>query len=179
MVGDEDLCRRFTELIDPLRFPDGGISDDDVLEVRRIKARVDDERLPRGADPATHLKLGRGGLADVEWTVQLLQMQHAGAVPALRTTRTLDALQAAVDADLISSTDAQALSDAWRMASGLRNAITHVRGRQADQLPRDTRERAAVAHIRSYPPGVSDRMVDDYLRVSRRARQVVERVFWG
>ena len=78
MIGDRDLCRRFTELIDPLRFPADGISEDDVREVRRIKARVDDERLPRGADPNTHLKLGRGGLADVEWTVQLLQMQHAG-----------------------------------------------------------------------------------------------------
>ena len=58
-----------------------GSATDDIVEVRRIKARVDDERLPRGADPHTHLKLGRGGLADIEWTVQLLQMQHAGAVP--------------------------------------------------------------------------------------------------
>jgi glutamate-ammonia-ligase adenylyltransferase len=178
-VGDRDLCERFTALVEPLRFPDGGISDDDVREVRRIKARVDDERLPRGADPATHLKLGRGGLADVEWTVQLLQMQHAGAVPALRTTRTLDALTAAVDADLLDIGDAQALAAAWRTASGLRNAIIQVRGRPADSLPRDTRERAAVAHIRGYEPGESDKLVDDYLRVTRRARQVVERVFWG
>ncbi len=179
MVGDEDLCRRFTELIDPLRFPADGISEDDVREVRRIKARVDDERLPRGADPATHLKLGRGGLADVEWTVQLLQMQYAGTVPGLRTTRTLDALEAAVEAELLSRSDAEALSTAWRTASGLRNAITQVRGRPADSLPRDARERAAVAHIRGYAPGESDRMVDDYLRETRRARQVVERVFWG
>ena len=179
MVGDADLCRRFTELIDTLRFPEGGISPDDVLEVRRIKARVDDERLPRGADPATHLKLGRGGLSDVEWTVQLIQMQHAGVVEGLRTTRTLDALEAAVEADLISPSDARALAAAWRIASGLRNAITQVRGRSADALPRDARERAAVAHIRGYPPGESERMVDDYLRVTRRARQVVERVFWG
>jgi glutamate-ammonia-ligase adenylyltransferase len=178
-VGDPDLCERFTALVEPLRFPAGGISDDDVREVRRIKARVDDERLPRGADPATHLKLGRGGLADVEWTVQLLQMQHAGAVPPLRTTRTLDALTAAVDADLLDIGDAQALAAAWRTASGLRNAIIQVRGRAADSLPRDTRERAAVAHIRGYEPGESDKLVDDYLRVTRRARQVVERVFWG
>src|SRR3954451_12290305 len=178
-VGDQDLCRRFTELIDPLRFPARGITDGDVREVRRIKARVDAERLPRGADPATHLKLGRGGLADVEWTVQLLQMQHAGAVPDLRTPRTLDALRAAVDAGLLSPADAGSLADAWRLASGLRNAVTHVRGRQADQPPRAPRERAAVAHTRGYPPGASDRLVDDYLRVTRRARQVVERVFWG
>jgi glutamate-ammonia-ligase adenylyltransferase len=179
MVGDEDLCRRFTELVDPLRFPADGISGADVVEVRRIKARVDNERLPRGADPATHLKLGRGGLADIEWTVQLLQMQHAGRVEALRSTRTLDALQAAVEAGLLAVEDATVLAEAWRTASGLRNAITQVRGRPADSLPRDTRERAAVAHIRGYPPGHSDRMVDDYLRVTRRARQVVDRLFWG
>jgi glutamate-ammonia-ligase adenylyltransferase len=178
-AGDQDLCRRFTELIDPLRFPADGISDEDVREVRRIKARVDDERLPRGADKATHLKLGRGGLADVEWTVQLLQMQHSARVEEMRTTRTLDALQAAVDAGLLDASDAAALSEAWRAASGLRNAITQVRGRPADSLPRDAREKAAVAHIRGYPPGQSEDLTNDYLRVTRRARAVVERVFWG
>jgi glutamate-ammonia-ligase adenylyltransferase len=150
-----------------------------VVEVRRIKARVDAERLPRGADPATHLKLGRGGLSDVEWTVQLLQMQYAGAVPSLRTPRTLDALRAAVEADLLTSPDADALVAAWRAASGLRNAVTQVRGRPADSLPRDPRERAAVAHVRGYAPGESGQLVNDYLRVTRRARQVVERLFWG
>ncbi len=179
MVGDRELCARFTELIDPIRFPARGIGEDDVREVRRIKARVDDERLPRGADPATHLKLGRGGLADVEWTVQLLQMQHAGAVVGLRTTRTLDALSAAVEAQLLDRPDADALAAAWRTASGLRNAIVQVRGRPSDSLPHDTRERAAVALIRGYAPGESDELVNDYLRVTRRARQVVERLFWG
>jgi glutamate-ammonia-ligase adenylyltransferase len=65
------------------------------------------------------------------------------------------------------------------MASGLRNAVTQVRGRSADSLPRDARERAAVAQIRGYGAGESDVMVNDYLRVTRRARKVVERVFWG
>ena len=97
VVGDPGLRARFTELIDPLRFPADGITDADVEEVRRIKARVDHERLPRGADPKTHLKLGRGGLADIEWTVQLLQMRSAGEVPGLRTPRTLDALAAAAE----------------------------------------------------------------------------------
>ncbi|MGH3445482.1 MAG: bifunctional [glutamine synthetase] adenylyltransferase/[glutamine synthetase]-adenylyl-L-tyrosine phosphorylase, partial [Nocardioidaceae bacterium] len=178
-IGDPALCTAFTELIDPIRYREGGIGADDVREIRRIKARVDDERLPRGADPATHLKLGRGGLADVEWTIQLLQMQYAGSVPALRTARTLDALAAAVDAALLSESDAEALSAAWRIASGLRNAIVQVRGKPSDSLPRDIRERAAVAHIRGYPPGESDALGNDYLRVTRRARQVVERLFWG
>jgi glutamate-ammonia-ligase adenylyltransferase len=178
VVGDEGLRRRFIELVDPLRFPAEGISERDVMEVRRIKARVDDERLPRGADRQTHLKLGRGGLADVEWTVQLLQMQYAGKVEGLRTRQTLPALEAAVAADLIGADDARTLAEAWRLVSRVRNAVTLVRGRPADQLPRDARERAAVARVLGYPPGSSDEMVNDYLRTTRRAHAVVERVFW-
>jgi glutamate-ammonia-ligase adenylyltransferase len=178
MVGDADLCRRFTQLIDPLRFPPEGIGEAEAREVRRIKARVDEERLPRGADPATHLKLGRGGLSDIEWTVQLLQLQHSGSVPGLRTTRTLQALAAAVEGGLVSGEDADALRQAWTMASRLRNTIMLVRGRASDSLPRDFREKAAVAHLCDYGPGESDELVNDYLRVTRRARAVVDRVFW-
>lgn len=178
VAGDPDLRARFTELIDPLRFPAGGIPESAVVEVRRIKARVDDERLPRGADRHTHLKLGRGGLADVEWTVQLLQMRHAGTVEGLRTPQTLPALQAATEADLISAEDAETLAEAWRLVSRVRNAVTLVRGKPSDQLPRDSRERAAVAQVLGYPQGASDQMVNDYLRTTRRAHAVVERVFW-
>ena len=79
VVGDADLGARFIEMIDPVRYPAEGVSHDQLLEIRRIKGRVDSERLPRGADPATHTKLGRGGLADIEWTVQLLQLSHGAA----------------------------------------------------------------------------------------------------
>lgn len=178
VAGDADLRQRFTELVDPLRFPAGGISEADVMEVRRIKARVDDERLPRGADRHTHLKLGRGGLADVEWTVQLLQMRHAGRVEGLRTPQTLPALEAAAAADLVAEEDAKTLAEAWRLVSRVRNAVTLVRGRPSDQLPRDARERDAVARVLGYPQGSSDQMVNDYLRTTRRAHAVVERVFW-
>ncbi|WP_395695093.1 bifunctional [glutamine synthetase] adenylyltransferase/[glutamine synthetase]-adenylyl-L-tyrosine phosphorylase [Nocardioides sp.] len=178
VVGDPGLLQRFAELIDPLRYPAGGLSDDDVFEVRRIKARVDEERLPRGADPHLHLKLGRGGLADIEWTVQLLQMRYAGALPGLRTSRTLEALTAAREAGLVDEDDAAILQQAWRRVSRVRNAVTLVRGKPVDELPRDIRERAAVAAVLGYPPGSSDAMVNDQLRYTRLARAVVERVFW-
>jgi glutamate-ammonia-ligase adenylyltransferase len=178
VVGDRELCARFTELIDPLRYPEGGIPPSDVREVRRIKARVDDERLPRGADPATHLKLGRGGLADIEWTVQLLQMRHAGDDPSLRTTRTLEALERLHEAGHLSFEEARTLADTWRLVSRIRNAITLVRGRAADQLPRDVREMTAIAFALGYPSGTSDELTNDYLKASRRARMVVDEVFW-
>ena len=178
-MGDLELLAGFAELIDPLRFPPRGIGAEDLVEIRRIKARVDDERLPRGADPATHFKLGRGGLSDVEWTVQVLQLQHAAGVPGLRTTKTLDALEAAVAAGLLDQNDAEALREAWLLASRARNATVLVRGRAADQLPGDARERAAVARIMGYEPGRTTEMVNDYQRAARRARRVVDRIFWG
>jgi glutamate-ammonia-ligase adenylyltransferase len=178
VVGDRELCTRFVEVVDPLRFPPDGLGAEGVREVRRVKARIDDERLPRGADPATHLKLGRGGLSDIEWTVQLLQMRHAGAVPGLRTTRTLDALRAAAAAGLVEEQDAETLTRAWLLVSRVRNAVTLVRGRPSDQLPRDAAELSGVSFVLGYRPGESDELVNDYLRATRRARAVVERVFW-
>jgi glutamate-ammonia-ligase adenylyltransferase len=179
VAGDDGLKTRFRALIDPLRFPEAGLSADDLVEIRRIKARIDDERLPRGADPATHFKLGRGGLADVEWTVQMLQLQYAGAVPDLRTTKTVAALSAAVAHGLLASDDAATLEAAWMLASRARNATVLVRGRPSDQLPHDSRERAAVARILGYGPGETAAMVNDYQRTARLARAVVDRVFWS
>jgi [glutamine synthetase] adenylyltransferase / [glutamine synthetase]-adenylyl-L-tyrosine phosphorylase len=179
VAGDSHLGQRFLWLIDPMRWPEGGVDDAAVREIRRIKARVEAERLPRGADPTTHVKLGRGGLADVEWTVQLLQLQHAAAVPLLRTTRTLGALAAASSVGLLSEDEAKVLADAWRAAARLRNAVLLVRGRPGDSIPTDVRERASVARLLGYPPGESGRVVEDYRRVTRRARSVVERVFYG
>ena len=109
---------------------------------------------------------------------QLLQLRHAADVAGLRTPRTLPALAAAVEAGLVEGHDADVLAQAWRWASRLRNAVTLVRGKASDQLPGDPRERAAVAQILGYPGGASEQLVDDHLRMFRRAYAVVERVFW-
>src|ERR1700677_100037 len=122
-------------MADKTRYPEGGVSQETVLEIRRIKARVDAERLPRGADPNTHTKLGRGGLADVEWTVQLLQLRYADKIPALHTTSTLQALDAIGGAELIAEDDVDLLRQAWLTATRARNALVLVRGKPTDQLP--------------------------------------------
>jgi len=178
LCGDPELCESFRALIDPLRYPADGVSERDVMEIRRIKARVDAERLPRGADRATHTKLGRGGLADIEWTVQLLQLREAHRLPGLRTTRTLGALRTAVEAGLVDKAEAGILRDAWEMASRIRNAIMLVRARPGDSLPRDPRDLSSVAQICGYPPGESSRFSDDYLRITRRAHNTVAHLFW-
>ncbi|GAA4542839.1 bifunctional [glutamine synthetase] adenylyltransferase/[glutamine synthetase]-adenylyl-L-tyrosine phosphorylase [Pseudonocardia xishanensis] len=180
VAGDVELGREFVELIDPIRYPGEGLPAEAVTEIRRIKSRVDAERLPRGADRTTHTKLGHGGLADVEWTVQLLQLQHAGDNPELRTTSTLDGLREAAEAGLLTADDAAELRAGWELATRARNAIMLVKGKPGDQLPRSGRELAAVAAALGYPAdGDPGRFLDDYCRTTRRARAVVERVFYG
>jgi len=180
VAGDEELGADFMAAANSFRYPEGGLSTRDVVEIRRIKARVDTERMPRGADPTTHTKLGRGGLGDVEWTIQLLQLQHAAETPGLRTPRTLQAIAAAMDAGLLSEADAAALRNGWLVASRTRNAIMLVRGKPDDQIPRQGRELAAVARALGYPAGGDPgEFVDDYRRATRRARKVVDRVFDG
>ena len=178
VAGDVALGAAFRTLVDPIRYREGGLSEADAREIRRVKARVEAERLPRGADPQRHTKLGPGGLADVEWTVQLLQLRHAAGVPGLRTTRTLPALQAAADAGLVHPEQARVLAHAWRTASRVRNATLLVRGRPGDTLPTDLRELTGVARVLGYPPGAGETLVDDYRRATRRARTVVEQVFY-
>ncbi|MFE6913036.1 bifunctional [glutamine synthetase] adenylyltransferase/[glutamine synthetase]-adenylyl-L-tyrosine phosphorylase [Streptomyces rubiginosohelvolus] len=179
MAGDEELGQAFVELIDPLRYPMEGLGEDAVREIRRLKARMESERMPRGADPTLHAKLGRGGLSDVEWTVQLIQMQHGWAEPGLRTTRTREALAAACAAELIPAEDAQTLDEAWVLAARVRNAVMLVRGRPGDTFPSDPRELAAVGRYLGYEPGHVGDMLDDYRRTTRRARAVVEERFYG
>jgi glutamate-ammonia-ligase adenylyltransferase len=179
VAGEVDLGREYIDLINPLRWARGGPSEAAIREIRRIKARVESERLPRGADPHRHLKLGRGGLADVEWTVQLIQLQRAFEVPGLRTTSTLDALVAAHEAGLVTGADAEVLAEAWRLASRLRNAIMLWKGRPSDLPPTNFRDLDGIARLAGYPPASAARMDDDYQRVTRRARGVVERLFYG
>ncbi|WP_029253625.1 bifunctional [glutamine synthetase] adenylyltransferase/[glutamine synthetase]-adenylyl-L-tyrosine phosphorylase [Paraoerskovia marina] len=183
VAGDlDDLGRRFVDLIDPLRYPGGGVPASTVREIRRIKARVEAERLPRGVEPARHLKLGRGGVSDVEWTVQLLQLQHAHDVPAMQTTGTIEALRAATDAGLVERDDAEILADAWHLASRLRSAVVlltgRTGGRNADLLPHDRQSLTGLARIIDLDGSGAD-LEELYLRTTRRARAVVERMFYG
>jgi [glutamine synthetase] adenylyltransferase / [glutamine synthetase]-adenylyl-L-tyrosine phosphorylase len=124
------------------------------------------------------VKLGPGGLSDVEWVVQMIQLEHAASVPELRTTSTLQALVAATEAGLLGSPDADALENAWLTASRVRNAVMLLRGRASDSLPTDTRELSAVALVLGYAKGESSLLVEDYRKRARLARQVMDRVFW-
>ncbi|WP_308464745.1 bifunctional [glutamine synthetase] adenylyltransferase/[glutamine synthetase]-adenylyl-L-tyrosine phosphorylase [Rathayibacter soli] len=178
ITGDANLLADFELLADEIRYP-SSVADQSVREIKRIKARVENERLPQGADPARHLKLGRGSLSDVEWFVQLIQLRHAAAIRPLRTPSTLDALDAAVDAGLVGAGDAQLLRDAWLFASRARSAMTLWTNKTSDLLPVDRLQLNGVARLLAYPPGSATQLEEDYLAVTRRSRAVFERTFYG
>ncbi len=178
IAGSVKLIARFTQLADGIRYPQS-VSLQDVREIKRIKARVEGERLPQGADPRRHLKLGPGTLSDVEWMVQVLQLQHGHRVPDLRTTSTLQALDAAVLADLLPADDAERLREAWVLASRLRSAMTLLTGQTKDVLPAEIRELDGVGRLLGYPDRAATVLEEDYLRVTRRARRVFEKQFYG
>ncbi|MEI2777797.1 MAG: bifunctional [glutamine synthetase] adenylyltransferase/[glutamine synthetase]-adenylyl-L-tyrosine phosphorylase [Tetrasphaera sp.] len=179
VAGNPDLAAKFLDLIDPIRWPDSGLTQTQVREIRRLKARMEAERLPRGADRRTHFKLGTGGLSDVEWTTQLLQLEHAHAYPTLRTTSTLPALEALAQARLISAADHATLAAAWIQADETRDAAMLHRGRPVETIPTDAREADGTARILGLAPGSGQELAENYRRIGRRARAVVDRLFYG
>jgi glutamate-ammonia-ligase adenylyltransferase len=178
IAGSAELRNEFLNLINKYRYP-SEMSESAAMEIRRIKARVETERLPLGADPKRHLKLGRGSLSDVEWLVQLFQMQFGNEHPAIRTPKTLEALDAMVAEGLIAEHDARVLSEAWLLASRLRSASVLWANKRIDVLPTDRRSLEGMARILEYPRGSATQLEDDYLAFTRRARSVYERLFYG
>ena len=178
IAGSAELQTEFLELINKYRYP-VKMAESAIIEIRRIKARVETERLPLGADPKRHLKLGRGSLSDVEWLVQLMQMQHGSEHPSIRTPKTLEALDAMVAENLIAEHDARVLSEAWTLASRLRSASVLWANKRLDVLPTDRKQLNGMARILEYPRGSATALEDDYLAFTRRARSVYERLFYG
>lgn len=181
-AGDPELSGEFLERVaDPLRFPTTPLDDEQIGQIRRLKARMEGERLPRGVRRDRHLKLGRGGLSDVEWTVQLLQLLHAGDMPSLRTGSTMQALDALVDAGIVSGGDREVLRAAWRTCTAARNASYLWTGRiqQADVLPDDRYSLAGIAVCLGYPPHHGQTFDNDLMSRMRRSREVVMRLFYG
>ena len=173
VAGDADLGQAFCDLINPIRWPQGGVSAHAIREIRTLKARMESERLPRGADPKTHFKLGLGGLSDVEWTAQLVQLCHSWEIEALRTTGTLAVLEAAGEAGLIRPADVETMAQAWTFVSSLRNASVLWRGRPVEALPSDLRDADGIGRIVGREAGQGTELAEVYRRLTRRARAAV------
>ena len=179
VAGDAELGEKFIALIDPIRYKSAGLTEVELREIRRLKARMESERLPRGVDPSLHTKLGPGGLSDVEWLVQIKQLEFGYSIPEIAITETMPALRLETEHELISQADQLVLTQAWRLVMQVRNAVMLVRGKALDMVPTDLVELSRVAHLLGYGVRGGGEFIDDYRRLTRRARTVFRREFYG
>jgi len=175
--GEQKIASEFVELINQYRYPEV-IEQAAIVEIRRIKARVEVERLPQGADPKRHLKLGRGSISDVEWLVQLFQLKYASANPQIQTPHTLPALEQMEACGLINNSDARVLKEAWVLSSSIRSNAMLYLNKRIDVLPLDRAQLEGIARLNGYPRGGASSLEQDYLAATRRGRAVFEKLFF-
>ncbi len=175
VAGDPEVLREFVEVIEPVVWRprlDSAVA----RQIRMIKARVESERIPTGEDPDFHLKLGPGGLSDVEFLTQLLQLRHGGGIPDLRLTGTLPALGALHDHHLIDAAQFSALADGYSFLTRVRLRLHLQRGQAGEALPSDPDHLARLAASLGYDR--HGELREDYRRHTRRARRVFESLFY-
>ncbi|MDA8391277.1 MAG: bifunctional [glutamine synthetase] adenylyltransferase/[glutamine synthetase]-adenylyl-L-tyrosine phosphorylase [Actinomycetota bacterium] len=170
VAGDPELGSSFSSAVSEFVWS-RPLEQGAVREVRRMKARMERERIPVGQDPEFHLKLGRGSLSDVEWTVQLLQLQYG-----VREARTLVALGELVRRGHLTAEEGEALADAYRFCEHTRNRVFLTLGRRSDSLPTRPEDLARLARSLDRTP---THLREEYRRVTRRARRVTEARFYG
>lgn len=174
--GSVGLQGEFLALIDPYRYLED-VTQKQLTEIRLVKARVENERIPAGVAPNRHLKLGPGGLSDVEWLVQVMQLRFAFQHEGLKSVSTLGPLNSLAKFKLISDQDVATLEEAWIIASRIRSALVLANDKSSDVLPVDRSQLEAVARILEYRPGSAGQLEEDYLVATRRSRAVFERLF--
>jgi glutamate-ammonia-ligase adenylyltransferase len=147
-----------------------------LRSIREIKARVETERIPAGEDPDYHLKLGRGGINDIEFLAQLLQLRHGAANPALRVPGTLDALELLGEHGLIDAGELHSLTESYLFCTRTRLRLHLQVGRAVDSLPTDPDDLRSLAASLGFDR--SSELREEYRRVTRRARRVFEARFY-
>ena len=178
VAGDRSLAEDLVAAVRPRAFPER-LTDAALREMRHLKARMEKERIGRGTDPRRHLKMGPGGLADVEFAVQVLQRVHGYELEAIRSTSTLDALRAAREAGLLSEDDARILRAAYDFLMRLRNRAFFLSARPVDVLPSRPEDLEALAVAMGYQEQPRQELEEIYRRTTRRARRVAERIIFG
>jgi glutamate-ammonia-ligase adenylyltransferase len=178
VAGDRELGARFEAAAARHAHPDA-LEQARLVETRRMKARIEKERMPRRVEPERHLKLGPGGISDVEWTVQLLQLQHAGRHLSMRTPSTSRALDAIQDEGLLSDRDVTWLREGYRFATTVRNRLALMRQRDVDSLPLGRERLEPLARAMGYGRGGAQALEADWFRHARHVRRVMEQAFYG
>jgi glutamate-ammonia-ligase adenylyltransferase len=178
IAGDPQLGRRFELAAGDLAYPPDGITVDRVAEIRRMRERMERERVKPPEAARFHLKLGHGSLADVQFAVETLLLMHGGRHEEVRTQRTLEAIERLAEAKLVSQSAARDLGEAFVFLTDAKNALEVDRRVHAEAVPPSPEEQTVLARRMGYEEYPRQAFIDDYLRITRKCRRAMERVFW-
>jgi glutamate-ammonia-ligase adenylyltransferase len=178
VAGDELLGRRFLSAAEDFAYPDV-LPLERIAEIRRMRVRMEEERVRPADARRFHFKLGHGGLADVQFAVELSQLRHGREHPSVRRRHTLEALEALAEARLVEDSVALVLGEAYVFLNEIKNALELERRVPAAALPPTPEGQAALARGLGYVEYPRQRFIEDYRRITRRARGAMERVFYG
>ncbi|MGH2635853.1 MAG: bifunctional [glutamine synthetase] adenylyltransferase/[glutamine synthetase]-adenylyl-L-tyrosine phosphorylase, partial [Actinomycetota bacterium] len=174
VAGDQALGARFVDAVAPFVYPEE-LAPQAIDEVRQVKVRLEEYVRARGK-AATEVKRGWGGIRDVEFAVQLLQIVHGRRDERLREPNTLAALAALAAEGYVAEPDAEALAGAYRFLRTLEHRLQIVRDLQTHDLPADRASRTTLA--RSLGLEGAEALQAEYDRQTALVRGVHERLFY-
>jgi len=177
VAGDEVLGKRFTLAAEDFAYPDF-LPVEKVAEIRRMRVRMEEERVRSPDARRFHFKLGHGGLADVQFAVELSQLRHGGGHPEIRRRHTLEALEALARERLVEDSVSLALGEAYVFLNRVKNALECDRRVRAEAIPPTPEAQLALARRLGYEEFARASFLEDYRRITRRARRAMERVFY-
>ena len=183
VAGDLKLGEQFINTIQPFvyqRYLDEFFITEIKLDVRQTKARIENRIREQGDDLTTHVKLGIGGIRDVEFAIQCLQLIHGGPTPALRNCNSLEAIELLYRHEMLNQTDRDALADAYRFLRTVEHRIQMKSDLQRYSLPSKESELIKLAKRIGYQDsGISSALEAfqaDYARHTGIVRQIFEQI---
>jgi glutamate-ammonia-ligase adenylyltransferase len=177
VAGDPDLGRRFELNAADFAYPPDGLTLDRVVEVRRMRERIERERVKPPEAARFHFKLGTGSLADVQFAVELSLMRFGGGDDSVRSRRTLEAIERLAAQRHLEDQVARDLAEAFVFLSDVKNALEMDRRVHAEALPVAPGEQTALARRLGFEEYARQAFLERYLHVTRRCRRAMERVF--
>jgi glutamate-ammonia-ligase adenylyltransferase len=176
VAGSWRLGRRFLEMSRPFIF-EPAFDLDALADVREMKAKVDEKVSARG-QTGRNVKLGTGGIREIELVTQSLQATHAAKLPQLLDRNTLRGLTALREHSLIAAKDFDTLHKAYLFLRDVENKLQMVDDAQTHSLPREDEELRACALLLGYSPTMpNESPVDPFLRDYQRHTNGVNRIF--
>jgi [glutamine synthetase] adenylyltransferase / [glutamine synthetase]-adenylyl-L-tyrosine phosphorylase len=149
VAGDKSLGAEFLEMIQPFRFP-RAVSPEILREIAATKERIENE-VVRTGELERNVKLGRGGIREIEFIVQALQVLHAGRAPFLQIPQTLPCLAKLEQYDLLARDDVAQLHAAYVFLRDVEHRLQMENNLQTHTVPEDDAVQRRLARLMNFP----------------------------